>query len=111
MKIEIKDAGKVTLVVISGRMDAVTTPEYEKQLEPLLQGEAGQLLVDFGQLEYISSAGLRALLATGKRLKGKGGELLFCNLAGAVKEVFEISGFNSIFRIFDSAEDATNATI
>jgi anti-anti-sigma factor len=65
-----------------------------------------RLLIELSQLEYISSAGLRVLLVVAKRIQQKGGKVVLCALVPNVKEVFEISGFSSIFKIFDTVEDA-----
>jgi anti-anti-sigma factor len=106
MEIETKKENGTTIVAIRGRMDAVTTPQIENRLGQLIEGGEKKLLVDLQQLDYISSAGLRALLSTAKRLKGEQGDLVFACLEGHVKEVFEMSGFYSIFKVFDSVETA-----
>jgi anti-anti-sigma factor len=95
-----------TVVSIGGRMDAVTTPEIDKKLYDLLESGEKRLVVDLKDLGYISSAGLRSLLATAKKLKAVQGEMAFANLRGPVKDVFEISGFYSIFKVFDSVAEA-----
>jgi anti-anti-sigma factor len=64
------------------------------------------LVVDLGDLAYISSMGLRTLLAIGKTLQGKGGALRICRLTGLVKQVFEITGMYRVFPIYESAESA-----
>ena len=102
MEMQIRKEANVTVVALSGRLDAVTAPECELKLVALIAGEETFFIVDFEQLEYISSAGLRVLLATAKKLKGKGGQIRFANVRGIVKEVFDISGFGSIFQMDDS---------
>jgi len=87
-------------------MDAVTAPEFEKVIKQLIEEGNKGFVVDFKGLDYISSAGLRALLATAKLLKGKGGQIRFANITGTVKEVFDISGFGSIFQMHDSVAAA-----
>jgi anti-anti-sigma factor len=106
MDIQTQKEANATVVTITGRLDAVTAPEYEKELNALIAAEATRFVIDFEQLDYISSAGLRALLATAKRLKGKGGKIRFANVKGTVKEVFEISGFGTIFQMDDSVTGA-----
>lgn len=95
-----------TVVTISGRMDAVTAPEYEKTVNELIAAGETMFVIDFNTLDYISSAGLRGLLVTAKQLKGKGGQVRFANIKGTVKEVFDISGFGSIFQMDDSVSAA-----
>jgi len=93
---------KATVLTVTGRLDAVTAPEYEKAVNELISGGELFFVIDFDGLDYISSAGLRGLLVTAKQLKGKGGQVRFANVKGTVKEVFEISGFGSIFQMDDS---------
>ena len=106
MDIQTQKEANAMVVTITGRLDAVTAPGYEKKLNELIAGDETCFVVDFAKLDYISSAGLRALLATAKRLKVKGGKISFANISGSVKEVFDISGFGSIFQMHDSLADA-----
>ncbi len=106
MEIETRKEDNAMVVSIKGRMDAVTTPEIENRLGQIINSGEKKLVINLQQLDYISSAGLRALLATAKRLKSEQGDVAFANLDGHVKEVFEISGFYSIFKVFDSMETA-----
>jgi len=94
------------VVAVSGRLDAVTAPEFEAALNTsILQGNL-RYVVDLDGLEYISSAGLRGILVIAKLLRGKGGLLRFANVRGAVREVFDISGFCSILTIDESVDVA-----
>ena len=102
MEIQTKKETNGTVVTITGRLDAVTAPEYEKEVNELISGGEITFVVDFDGLDYISSAGLRGLLVTAKQLKGKGGQVRFANVKGTVKEVFDISGFGSIFQMDDT---------
>jgi anti-anti-sigma factor len=102
MDIQSVKEANATVLTITGRMDAVTAPEYEKTLKELIAGGENAFVVDFDKLEYISSAGLRGLLVTAKLLKSKGGQIRCANVKGTVKEVFDISGFGSIFQVDDS---------
>jgi anti-sigma B factor antagonist len=65
--------------------------------------------VNFEKLQYISSAGLRILLAAAKQLKAADGELRICDLNEVVKEVFDISGFSTIFKIFENETEALDS--
>lgn len=102
--------GKNALVISAqGRIDAITAPEFENRLSDFISSGENIFIINFAHLEYISSAGLRSILATAKKLKEKNGEMLFTGLHDPVKEVFKISGFNSIFRIFSTDEEALAA--
>ena len=106
MEFQVKKESNATVVTITGRMDAVSAPQYETSVNQLINAGDTVIVIDFDGLEYISSAGLRALLVTAKLLKGKGGQLRFAHIKGTVREVFEISGFCSIFQIDESVADS-----
>lgn len=106
MEITTRKEGSSVVVSVKGRIDAVTAPEFEKGLLALMAGGDSTLILNFSGLEYISSAGLRSILATAKQLKAKEGKMLFASLQGPVKDVFKISGFGSIFKIYDTEEEA-----
>jgi anti-anti-sigma factor len=106
MEISTRKEGNALVVSVLGKMDAVTAPEFDKKFQAWTTANENAFVIDLSGLEYISSAGLRSILASAKQLKAKGGQLLFAGIKGPVKEVFELSGFYSIFRIFDSEADA-----
>jgi anti-anti-sigma factor len=105
MEIIQKENGGIVNFAIKGRLDAVTSAEAEKEFGKIFNENKTRLLVDLEGLEYISSAGLRILLVVAKRMQQKGGKVALCNLAENVREVFEISGFSSIFKIFKSVPE------
>ena len=88
----VKEANAV-VVTVTGKLDAVTAPEYQQTLNELINTGEIVFVVDFAGLDYISSAGLRGILATAKLLKGKGGQVRFANVKGTVKEVFRYLRF------------------
>ncbi len=105
MNISDKKESNALVVTVSGRLDAVTAPEFEKKLTGFITQGEKTFLINLSGLEYISSAGLRVILACAKLLKEQNGKLVFSGLAGHVKEVFLISGFNGIFAIYNSDEE------
>ena len=109
MDLQTKIENRAIVVTISGRLDAVTAPEYEKSIRALIDEGNGDFVVDFEQLDYISSAGLRALLLMAKLLKEKGGQVCFASVKGNVRSVFDMSGFTGLFRIEDSVAEALAA--
>ena len=82
---------------LEGRLDTVTAPELEKELKGSLEG-VSELTLDFKQLEYISSAGLRVLLAAQKTMN-KQGEMRLMNVNETIMEIFEVTGFSDILTI------------
>ncbi len=94
------------VVGVEGRMDAVSAPEFEKFINSLMGEEALKVVVDFEALDYISSAGLRSILISAKKIQGNNGKILIASLHGSVREIFEISGFNTIIPIHASVDEA-----
>lgn len=99
MDIRIDRDGNDMVVSILGRMDAVTAPDFDQQVGNWIADGEKRFVVDLSELEYISSAGLRSMLSMAKKLKQNQGALALCGLKGVVKEVFDVSGFSSIFNI------------
>jgi anti-anti-sigma factor len=106
VNISVKDVGAVTVLHFEGNLDTNTAPEAEARFNELVAGGADKLLADFAALDYVSSAGLRVLLATAKKLSAKGGTLRICGLNETVREVFDMSGFSTILQVFGSQEEA-----
>jgi anti-sigma B factor antagonist len=109
MKIQDHKKGAIVVVEVEGRLDSVTSNELEKEILSLLQSGESNLLIDFAGLDYISSAGLRVLLMAAKKARTAGGQVVLANLVNNVKEVFDIAGFNNIFPIFQSQDEALAA--
>ena len=89
--------GTARELALAGRLDTMTAPELEAELNKDLGG-ADSLMLDFGKLDYISSAGLRVLLTAHKAMAAKGG-MKICNVNEVVQEVFEVTGFADILTI------------
>jgi anti-anti-sigma factor len=106
MEISTAEKNNTVILSVKGRMDAVTSPQFDKAFLDLVAQGNRSFLLNMDSLEYISSAGLRSILAAAKQLKEKQGTILFAGLHGPVEEVFKISGFYSIFQVFGSEEDA-----
>lgn len=97
MTISTKQNGTNLEIALEGRLDTVTAPELEAELKKTM-GKAETLTLDFENLAYISSAGLRVLLSAHKAMSGKGG-LRVINVNEIVREVFDVTGFADILNI------------
>ena len=97
MTIEKRQNGTALTLALAGRLDTMTAPALEAELNQALNG-VESLVLDFGKLDYISSAGLRVLLAAHKNMSGKGG-LKVTNVNEIVREVFDVTGFADILTI------------
>lgn len=106
MEITERQHGDISIFSLSGRLDSNTSPDFEKRLSEVIRQGTRRLVVDFGALDYISSAGLRVILKTTKDIKRAEGLLVLCAMKDYVREVFEIAGFDSFLPISTSLEDA-----
>ena len=97
MNIQKTVTGTTLTVKVEGRLDTTTSPKLEEELRGSVNGMTG-LVIDFEKLEYISSAGLRVLLAM-QKIMNKQGEMRLINVSETVMEVFEITGFSDILTI------------
>jgi anti-sigma B factor antagonist len=97
LNIEKKLEDKCLTVVMEGRLDTTTAPDFDAELKNALEG-ADSLVLDCEKLEYISSAGLRVLLSAQKMMNTRGGMKLI-RVNDIVNEVFEVTGFANILTI------------
>lgn len=95
----------VVITIVKGRLDSSTSPKLDEFLAAVPDGSSA-LLLDFAELTYISSAGLRVVLKAAKLAKGVGIPLAICGLVPTVHEVFDISGFSTLIPIHPSRDDA-----
>ena len=97
MTIEKKREGSRLELFLEGRLDTITSPELEAELKDATEGIT-ELIFDFEKLEYISSAGLRVLLATQKIMNNQG-KMEISGVQPQVMEIFEVTGFSEILTI------------
>ena len=109
MNIDIRNSGGVQVLAFEGNLDTNTSPKAEAKINELIDSGENKLLINFEQLNFISSAGLRVLLATAKKLGPAGGTLRICALNSTVQEVFDISGFGTILNVSATEEEALAA--
>lgn len=109
MEISLRQESNAVVGGLKGRLDAVTAPEFDSWFAARLQAGEQRLVLDMAGLEYISSAGLRSLLAAAKQIKTVQGAVVLCGLSGTVAEVFKMSGFLTIFKVMDTPEEALGA--
>ncbi len=83
----------------AGRLDSNNSAAFEKEIMAAIDAGEVHILIDFSELAYISSAGLRVILLTAKKTKAASGKLVLCSLNESINEVFLVSGFNAILDI------------
>jgi anti-sigma B factor antagonist len=109
MEIIENKVGQISILCPIGRLDAYAANEVERKLNEMIDTAHVLLVVNLEKLEYISSSGLRVLLAALKKTRKQQGDVRLACLQPYVKEVFDIAGFTQLFKMFDKEEDAVSS--
>lgn len=109
MQIATQIEQNVVIVSVSGRLDALTAADFDRTLAGIVQNGSPNMVLECRALEYISSAGLRSMLALAKQLKARNGRLICAELVGTARDVFDMSGFGAAISLFDTVEAARSA--
>lgn len=104
--VKMEKKGDVLILKMKGRLDAISSPAAEKKVFECINGGEINLLLDFEGVDYLSSAGMRMLLSTTKKLKGLSGKLVLCNINQNVMDVLKMSGFDHVLELCDDQEAA-----
>jgi len=95
-----------TIIEIDGRLDTTNFGQLEKKIMQHIEAGDIRILVDCSKMDYVSSSGLRIFLMALKKITALNGKFLLCGLQENIREIFEISGFTSIFNIFENQQQA-----
>ena len=106
MELTEQKTDQCVIIGIQGRLDTTNYAVLEKKLMELVESHHDRILVECSKMDYISSSGLRILLMALKKITAMKGKFALCGLQENIHEIFEISGFTSIFEIHASREDA-----
>lgn len=98
MTINIKNEGKAIVIVLGGRLDTTTAPELEQKFYNVFDSTK-EIIFDFKELEYISSAGLRVMLLAQKQANKENTKMKVINVCDEINEIFEMTGFSDILTI------------
>lgn len=109
MEISEKTEGTVNVLYLTGRLDAYAANEVEQRLNPLTATKQVHLVLNLKELEYMSSSGLRVLLAALKRATKHQGDIRLACLRPSVRDVLDIAGFTQFFKVFEEEQDAVNS--
>ena len=96
--------GENSIISVKGRLDAVSAPVAENAIKKIMEEDCLRIFFNLNDLEYLSSSGLKVFLWAAKETKRKGGKLVLCSLPKFVKEIFVVSGFESLIPIEDTVE-------
>lgn len=97
--------GSVAVVEVRGRIDSTTVDGLQERLSALVQSGCTGLVIDFKQVEYISSVGFKVLLITARQGAAACCALALCGVVGEVRRMFEIGAFDQVFTILGTREE------
>lgn len=110
MEITTQEFKHCDLIKVKGRVDSATAPDFSKALEKATNDGKFKIVVDMSELEYMSSAGFRALLATQRNCKRYNrGELVLVSVPARIHEALELAGFTELFKTFDDPIEAVGS--
>lgn len=98
--------GKVDVVAVSGSIDALSASELIKALNDHIHGGHPDVIVDFSKVEFMSSAGLRAILASVKEARAAGGDFRLAAPQPGIDKVLKMAGYHNILKIFPTVAEA-----
>ncbi|RJP31990.1 MAG: anti-sigma factor antagonist [Candidatus Omnitrophota bacterium] len=109
MKIKQRKEEDITIIQPIGRLDSSGIPEFSAVVNRTIQEGATKLILDFAQMDYMSSAGIRALIDGYKQITAKKGTMVFCSVNDDLNELFDVVQFDKIFTMYKSEFDALEA--
>lgn len=109
MGIEAERVDGTVIAKADGRIDSSNSREFHSELEAVIADSDSALVLDFEDVTYISSAGMRVILLTAKSLQKSGAKFALCSMDDSIREVFRISGFDKIIEIHHSQAEALSA--
>jgi anti-anti-sigma factor len=106
MELTEETTADVKIVAVMGRLDTATSTRFGCRLDELLHDGQAHLLIEASRLDYIGSAGLRALLVAAKQAANRGRRLAVCDMSAPIARMVDIAGFGEVFEIYRSREEA-----
>lgn len=107
LKINVREYKRVDLVEVAGRVDSSTAPQLEQALKKIIKDGHYRIVVDLAETEFMSSAGLRALLSALKDVRRfNRGDVRLSSMPEKIKKAFDLAGFLELFKVYDNAVDA-----
>jgi anti-sigma B factor antagonist len=116
MEITHQALNRIDLITVSGRLDAASAPQLKQQIEQLFEAGRYRIVLDLADLNYIASPGLRVLIEARKRARDRkftdlegGGDVRLANMPDRIREVFDLTGFTSLFEVYPSTVEAVGS--
>jgi len=101
-----QDQEEISVLTIKGYLDAHTAPDFEKAIQELLENDRYKIVIDFAELNYISSAGLGVFMGFIEDVRKNGGDIKLAQLNDRVFKIFDLLGFPNLYEIYENIEQA-----
>jgi anti-anti-sigma factor len=109
MILQKEQVGEVWVVTANGRLDGIYSSAFAREVEKLITSTNPKILIDFTDIDFVSSAGLRVLLLLVKKANASGGVFAFCSVNDQVRQVLDVSGFTPMFSIHSGCAEGLAA--
>ena len=105
------EQGNVTVLVMKGRLDSNTSPDFETEILGIIRSGSTHMVLDLAGVDYVSSAGLRVFLKVTKEIEGAGGKFALCAVKEYIREIFDMSGFALFIPIHADRDESVQALL
>jgi anti-sigma B factor antagonist len=106
VEITTKEYRRVAVISVSGRIDTSTSTQFEETINDLIDNGHFNLVMDFNEVDFLSSSGLRILVTTRKKLREMGGDVVLANPSQRAADSVEIAGLDKLFQSYPNREEA-----
>jgi anti-anti-sigma factor len=108
MELILEKTGIYQVIKLAGRLDTTTSDSTKQRIDEIIKEGETNLIIDCSKMDYISSTGLRVFLSALKKLNSNDGSLRIAGLQESIKQIFDISGFTKLFKIYKDLDSAIN---
>lgn len=108
MDVQVEEKGDVVVIRAQGRLDAASSPQLEKRINSIIDAGHFKLILNFAGIDYLSSAGMRLMLAVFKKLRHLEGKIVACCLNDEVMDVIKMAGFHQVLEIYSTEDESFN---
>lgn len=105
METQVEEKGDIVVVRVEGRLDAASSPQLELKINSIIDQGHFKIIMDLSGVEYLSSAGMRLLLAASKKLKHLEGKLVACSISDEVMKVVKMAGFHQVVEFYSNEDE------
>jgi anti-anti-sigma factor len=109
MQVTVSEMRRVTLIEVTGRIDSTNATKLGEALGEQIDAGRNQIVLDLSSVDYMSSAGLREMVAAAKRVRNSNGDLRLASPSARVREVLELAGLNMIFQVYPTQVEAVGS--